>query len=147
MKFDECDDVEELDFGEYMTFEVNLDGQSKLNLKNNTAFDAEIADKDKSANMDFITFTETPSFNKIGTAYIYASDDTFLYEVKDGKLVAVDADYNEDYEAWEFKTRTLGEYVISDKELNLDEINTVEDDKGDSSSETDGGKDNPDTGR
>ena len=145
--FDECDGEEILDFGEYMSFEVNLDGQGKLNLKNNTAFDSEIADRDKSANMDFITFVEQPSFNKIGTAYIYAADDTFLYEVKDGKLVAVDASYNEDYEAWEFKTRTLGEYVISDKELDLDEVNTVEDDTDASSSTTDGGKKNPDTGR
>ena len=146
--FDECDGEEDLDFGDYMTFTVNLDGQGKLNLKNNTKFVSEIADLDKSANMDFITFVDTPSFNKIGTAYIYAADDTFLYEVVDGKLEKVDADYNEDYEAWEFKTRTLGQYVISDKELDLETINTEVDDKDDASSTTeDGNKKNPDTGR
>ncbi len=145
---DDIDDVVEMDFGEYMTFEVDVTGQGKLNLKNNTKFVSEIADLDKSANMDFITFEKSPSFNKIGTAYIYAADDTYLYEVVDGKLVAVDADYNEDYEAWEFKTRTLGQYVISDKELDLETINTEVDDKDDASSTTeDGNKQNPDTGR
>ena len=144
--FDECDGEETLDFGEYMSFEVNLDGQSKLNLKNNTDFQAEVADLDKSANMDFINFVDTPSFNKVGTAYIYAADDTFLYEVVDGKLKAIDADYNEDYEAWEFKTRTLGNYVISDKEI---DTKTVTEDKTDDSSKTEEntGKPNPDTGR
>ena len=146
--FDDCDGEEDLDFGDYMTFTVNLDGQGKLNLKNNTKFVSEIADLDKSANMDFITFEQTPSFNKVGTAYIYAADDTYLYEVVDGKLEAVDAKYNEDYEAWEFKTRTLGQYVISDKELDLESITDNTDDKDDSSSTTeDGNKKNPDTGR
>ena len=145
--FDDCDGEEDLDFGDYMTFTVNLDGQGKLNLKNDTKFVSEIADLDKSANMDFITFEQTPSFNKVGTAYIYAADDTYLYEVVDGKLEAVDAKYNEDYEAWEFKTRTLGQYVISDKELDLESITDNTDDKDDSSSTTDSGKTNPDTGR
>ena len=146
--FDDCDGEEDLDFGDYITFTVNLDGQGKLNLKNNTKFVSEIADLDKSANMDFITFEQTPSFNKVGTAYIYAADDTYLYEVVDGKLEAVDAKYNEDYEAWEFKTRTLGQYVISDKELDLESITDNTDDKDDSSSTTeDGNKKNPDTGR
>ena len=67
------------------------------------------------------------------------------YKVIDGKLTAVDASYNEDYEAWELKTRSLGEYVISDKEIDLDAVNT--EDKDDASSTTDGGKENPDTGR
>ena len=94
--------------------------------------------------MDFITFTGEPSFNRTGTMYIYASDDTFLYKVVDGKLEAVDAKYNEDYEAWEFRTRTLGTYVIADGEIDLEAIT---DNTDDNSSTTDGGKVNPDTGR
>ena len=147
-KFD-ADDVVMLTFGDNAVaeFEVDVTGQGKLNLTWNTEFDSEIADKDKSANMDFLTFTGAPSFNKNGTMYIYADADTFLYQVVDGKLEAVDAEYDEDYEAWTFKTRTLGRYVISDKELDLDAVNTVEDDTDSSSSTTDGGKENPDTGR
>ncbi len=108
-------------------FTVDVTGQGKLNLAWNTDFNKEVADLDKSANMDFVTFEGTPSFNKNGTLYIYADKDSYLYEVVDGELEAVDADYDEDYEAWELKTRTLGGYVISDKELDLDAINTVED--------------------
>ena len=66
---------------------------------------------------DFITFKGEPSFNKNGTLYIYADKDSFLYQVVDGELKAVDAEYDEDYEAWEFKTRKLTAYAISDVEL------------------------------
>ena len=89
---------ETLVFGDF-EFEVDVTGQGKLNLKWNTDFDPEVASLDKSANMDFVTFEGEPSFNKNGTLYIYAAEDTFLYKVIDGKLTAVDASYNEDYEA------------------------------------------------
>ena len=137
----------DIDFGEAAMFTVDVTGQGKLNLIWNNTFDSEIADLDKSANMDFLTFEGEPRFNKNGTLYIYADADTFLYQVVDGKLEAVKAEYNEDYEAWELTTRTLGKYVISDKELDLETINTEVDDKDDASSTTDGGKENPDTGR
>ena len=143
----DCGEID-IEFGETAMFTVNASGQGKLNLAWNTTFDKEVANRDKSANMDFITFEGTPSFNKTGTFYLYAEDDTgFVYEVVDGQVKALDASYNEDYEAWEFKTRTLTEYILSDKELDLDAINTVEDDTDASSSTTDGGKENPDTGR
>ena len=138
----------EIEFEETALFEVDVTGQGRQNLAWNTDFDSEVADLDKSANMDFVTFEGNPSFNKNGTMYIYADADTYLYQVVDGKLKAVDAEYDEDYEAWTFKTRSLGAYVISDKELDLDEINTELDDKDDASSTTDGDdKPNPDTGR
>ena len=113
------------------------------------------------ANLHFITFEGTPSFNKTGTMYIYADKETYLYEVTDDGAKAIAAlptagaataelaageinglKWNEDYEAWEFKTRKLTSYVLSDVEL--DEKTVTEDT---SSSTTDGGKDNPDTGR
>ena len=147
-KFDSEDGEIDIEFGDQALFTVDVTGQGKLNLAWSTSFDGEIADKDKSANMDFITFKGEPSFNKNGTLYIYADKDSFLYQVVDGELKAVDAEYDEDYEAWKLTTRTLGRYVISDKELDLDAINTVEDDTDSSSSTTeDGGKKNPDTGR
>ena len=146
-KFDDDGEID-IEFGDQALFTVDVTGQGKLNLAWSTSFDGEIADKDKSANMDFITFKGEPSFNKNGTLYIYADKDSFLYQVVDGELKAVDAEYDEDYEAWKLTTRTLRRYVISDKELDLDTINTVEDDTDASSSTTtDGGKENPDTGR
>ena len=134
----------EIEFDDKALFTVDVTGQSRLNLAWNTKFDREVAALDESVNMDFITFTGNPSFNRTGTMYIYAADDTFLYQVVDGKLEKVDATYNEDYEAWEFRTRTLGQYVIADGEIDLESIT---DNTDDSSSTTDGGKVNPDTGR
>ena len=135
----------DIEFGEQALFTVNVTGQGRLNLSWNTRHDPEVAALDESVNMDFITFSGNPSFNRTGTMYIYAADDTFLYQVVDGKLEKVDATYNEDYEAWEFRTRTLGEYVIADGEIDLEAITETEDNT--SSSTTDDGKVNPDTGR
>ena len=145
--FDDNDTDVDITWGEDVAyFEVNVAGQGKLNLAYNVDFNKEVADLDKSANMDFLTFEGNPTFNKNGTLYIYAAEDTFLYEVKDGKLVAVDAEYDEDYEAWTFKTRTLGAYVISDKELE-EQVITDGDEDASSSTTEGGGKENPDTGR
>ena len=135
----------DIEFGDKALFTVDVTGQSRLNLAWNTKFDSEVADLDESVNMDFITFTGNPSFNRTGTMYIYAADDTFLYQVVDGKLEKVDATYNEDYEAWEFRTRTLREYVIADGEIDLEAITDNTDDS--SSTTEDGNKANPDTGR
>lgn len=135
-----------MDFGDLFTFEVNVTGQGKLNLVNNTDYNKEFAEMYDYANIDFLTFEKNPSFNKIGTAYIYADEDAFIYEVtEDGAKEINGLKWDEDYEAWTFKTRTLGAYAISDVELTE---KTVTEDKDDtSSSTTDGGKENPDTGR
>ena len=95
------------------------------------------------ANIDFINFVKTPSFNKNGTVYIYADEDAYIYEVTaDGAKEIKGLKWDEDYEAWTFKTRTLGSYAISDVELTE---KTETEDKDDTT--PDGGKENPDTGR
>lgn len=143
---DYSDDVETLTFGDDFEFEVDLSGQGKLNLKNNRDFNKEFAAMYDYANIDFINFVKTPSFNKNGTVYIYADEDAYIYEVTaDGAKEIKGLAWDEDYEAWTFKTRTLKSYAISDVEL--DEKTETEDKKDDSSSTTDGGKTNPDTGR
>ena len=140
---DYSDDVETLTFGDDFEFEVDLSGQGKLNLKNNRDFNKEFAAMYDYANIDFINFVKTPSFNKNGTVYIYADEDAYIYEVTaDGAKEISGLKWDEDYEAWTFKTRTLKSYAISDVELT--EKTVTEDD---SSSTTDGGKENPDTGR
>ena len=93
--------------------------------------------------MEFITFEHAPSFNKIGRVYIYAPEDAFIYKKgADGAEKINGLEWDEDYEAWTFKTRTLDAYVISDVEL---DEKTVTDDN--SSTTEDGNKQNPDTGR
>ncbi len=140
---DYSDDVETLTFGDDFEFEVDLSGQGKLNLKNNRDFNKEFAAMYDYANIDFINFVKTPSFNKNGTVYIYADEDAYIYEVTaDGAKEIKGLKWDEDYEAWTFKTRTLKSYAISDVEL---DEKTVTEDKDDTT--TDGGKENPDTGR
>ena len=140
---DYSDDVETLTFGDDFEFEVDLSGQGKLNLKNNRDFNKEFAAMYDYANIDFINFVKTPSFNKNGTVYIYADEDAYIYEVTaDGAKEIKGLKWDEDYEAWTFKTRTLKSYAISDVEL---DEKTVVEDKDDTT--TDGGKKNPDTGR
>ena len=147
VKFEEnkvkINDVVNATFGDEAEFEVDVTGQGKLNLAWNTDFNKEFAAMYDYANIDFLTFEYTPSFNKTGTFYIYASEDAFIYEVTaDGAKEIKGLAWDEDYEAWTFKTRTLGAYAISDVELTE---KTVTDDKDDTT--TDGGKENPDTGR
>ncbi len=143
VNFKDFDDVAYLTFGNDFEFEVDVTGQGKLNLKNNTEFNKEFAAMYDYANIDFITFEKEPTFNKIGTAYIYADEDAYIYEVtEDGAKEIAGLTWDEDYEAWTFKTRTLGAYAISDVEL---DEKTVTEDKDDTT--TDGGKENPDTGR
>ncbi len=126
-------------------FEVDVTGQGKLNLKNNVDFNKEFAAMYDYANIDFVTFEKAPSFNKNGQVWIYADEDAFIYEVtEDGAKEIKGLKWDEDYEAWTFKTRTLKAYAISDVEL---DEKTATEDKDDASSTTDGGKKNPDTGR
>ena len=147
VSFDQSAGEIDIDFdaavGTVATFTVDVSSQGKLNMAFNTTFDKEFGAMYNYANLSFINFEGEPAFNKNGTMYIYAEDEnTFVYEVTEDGAKAIDATWNEDYEAWEFKTRKLTSYVISDVEL--DEKTVTEDT---SSSTTDGGKDNPDTGR
>ena len=124
-------------------FEVDVTGQGKLNLKNNVDFNKEFAAMYDYANIDFINFVMEPTFNKNGVVYIYADEDAYIYEVTaDGAKEINGLKWDEDYEAWTFKTRTLKSYAISAVELTE---KTVTEDN--TSSTTDGGKENPDTGR
>ena len=134
---------ETLTFGDLFEFEVDVTGQGKLNLKNNVDFNKEFAAMYDYANIDFITFEMEPTFNKNGVVYIYADEDAFIYEVTaDGAKEIAGLKWDEDYEAWTFKTRTLKSYAISDVELTE---KTETEDKDDTT--PDGGKENPDTGR
>ena len=134
----------DIEFGDQAMFTVDVTGQGKLNLTWNTTFDKEFAAKYDYANLDFINFEGEPSFNKTGDFYIFADEDAFIYRKGAEGVEAVNAEWDEDMDAWRIRTRKLDAFVISDVEL---DEQTVTEDKDDSSSTTDGGKENPDTGR
>lgn len=123
LKFADDASVIDIEFGangEVALFTVDCDGQSPVNVKYNTKFNADIAAKYPDANLEFVTWEATPTFNRTGDLYIYADEDTFVYEVTaDGLKEISKAEYDEDYGAWKVRTRKLGSYVISDEELDV----------------------------
>ena len=142
VSFDSADGEVDIDFEDTATFTVDVTSQGKLNLAWNTDFNKEFGAMYDYANLTFFNLEGTPSFNKNGTLMVYAEPDTFFYEVTADGAKAVDAEYDEDYEAWVLTTRTLSSYVISDVELTEKTVTDTEDDTTD-----DGSKPIPDTGR
>jgi len=101
------------------TFTVNTVGQGDLILKATASYNTEIGALYPEANLDFFNGNGV-SFNKTGEMYIPADEGSFIYELKNGVLVAIaGAEYDEYDEGFYFKTRTLGTYVISDIALDL----------------------------
>ena len=148
---DDAEDVV-LYFGENEAawYEFDARGQSALNFAFTLDFNREIADLFPNANIDFISWTAEPSTNRTGDLYITADPDTFIYEVtENGVKEIANAKYDEDEEAWHIRTRKLTSYAISDRELDTSITLDGEDSSSSNtgSSSTDGGKDNPDTGR
>ena len=144
VSFDSADGEVDIDFEDVATFTVDVTSQGKLNLAWNTDFNKEFGAMYDYANLTFFNLEGTPSFNKNGTLMVYAEPDTFFYEVTADGAKAVDAEYDEDYEAWVLTTRTLSSYVVSDVELTE---KTVTDTEDGSSTTDDGSKPIPDTGR
>lgn len=155
IKFD--DEAEEvvIEFGDGIGyFEFNAKGQKALNFAYTLDFNEEIADMFPDANLDFITWKAAPATNKTGTLYLYADEDTFIYELPSSSNAATavlkevkNAKYNEDEGAWEIRTRKLVGYVISDKELDVETVTVDSSASTGSSTGNNSGKPNPDTGR
>ena len=74
---------------------------------------------DTDADLSFLNFVGTPTFNATATVRIYKEEDSFVYGVKDGKLTNVNAKWDDDEGCFILKTRTLGSYVFSDKKLSV----------------------------
>lgn len=150
---DDASDEFTVEFGDDAYFVFNARGQGKLNLAYNTKYDRDFAYDYDDANIDFINFEGEPTTNRTGTLYIYADEDSYIYEVTSKGAKKINgAYYDDDEEAWVIRTRNLTSYAISDKKLKtVDQM-----DNGSSSSSKPGsnsgsgsnnGKPNPDTGR
>lgn len=151
------DDAEDLiiEFGDDAWFEFNARGQGKLNLAYNTKYNREFAYDYDDANIDFINFEGEPTTNRTGTLYIYADEDSYIYEVTSKGAKKINgAYYDDDEEAWVIRTRNLTSYAISDKKLKtVDQMNNGSSSSSgsnsgsNSGSGSNNGKPNPDTGR
>ena len=83
--------------------------------------------------------------------YIYELDaDGYLTDVTDKFTYSEDNDSTTGIEGWSIRTRTLGTYIVSDTELDLDIVDDKDDvdseDEASSSTSTDGNKGIPNTG-
>lgn len=138
------------------TYIVDATGQSKLNCGYTTKFNSEFAAKYPAANLEFLSFGAKPSFNRIGELTIYSEEGKYLYEITADGFKEPKYTYDEDYEAFVLKTRTLAAYVISDIELEAEVIEETPAPSvpgqnpptgGTSDAPSNGGKPNPNTGR
>ena len=152
---DDASDEFEVEFGDDAYFVFNARGQGKLNLAYNTKYNKDFAYDYDDANIDFINFEGEPTTNRTGTLYIYADEDSYIYEVTSKGAKKINgAYYDDDEEAWVIRTRNLTSYAISDKKLKtVDQMdNGSSSSSGSNSGSNSGsgsnnGKPNPDTGR
>lgn len=152
---DDASDEFEVEFGDDAYFVFNARGQGKLNLAYNTKYNKDFAYDYDDANIDFINFEGEPTTNRTGTLYIYADEDSYIYEVTSKGAKKINGAYYDDDEgAWVIRTRSLTSYAISDKKLKtVDQMNNGSSSSSgsnsgsNSGSGSNNGKPNPDTGR
>lgn len=158
---DDASDEFEVEFGDDARFVFNARGQSKLNLAYNTKYNKDFAYDYDDANIDFLTFEGEPTTNRTGTLYIYADEDSYIYEVTSKGAKKINgAYYDDDEEAWVIRTRNLTSYAISDKKLKTvnqtnnssssnssNKLDSSNNKPGSSNNKPGNGKPNPDTGR
>lgn len=106
---------------------VRVYKNDKFYLYNNTDADSDIlkAYADTDADISFLNFPGEPTFNATAKVYFFKEEDSFIYGVKDGKLVNVNAKWDDDEGCFILKTRTLGTYVFSDKKLSVSAATTA----------------------
>ena len=117
LDFSNAEGEVELTFGDMAMFVVNVTNQSDLHMGYTTKPDTKILDQNPNANIEFLSFEAKPSFGRIGTMMLMNNEEIYVYENTNTGLKEIKVQYDEDYEAYAFKTRNLTSYVISDREL------------------------------
>lgn len=136
------------DFAGEAFFDVNMYEGEKVLLDLNRDYIRSIAIANEDADLEFYNFRSSyDEFVRKGTLSLYGKEDSYVYEIVDGKLYDVDFNYNKEEKTLEIVTDELGHYVVSDIELDSKEVKPSKpstENNNNSSSNTD--KDNPDTG-
>ena len=84
---------------------------------------------DEDAEISFLNFPANPTLNSTATVRFYKGEDTHVYEMKNGKLTK-EIKWDSDEDCFILKTRTLGNYVFSDKALPFNVETTANPDTG-----------------
>ena len=126
-------------------FDVTMFDGEKVLLGLSRDYIREIGIANEDAELNFFNFQGShDEFIRKGTLSIYGDEDSYVYELIDGKLYDVDFDYNEDEETIEIVTNELGHYVVSDMELEAKDFKPSKPSTDKNESGTD--KNNPSTG-
>ena len=131
----------EFDNLEALSVAGKMSKQEPVNMYLDTAVTDEIKalmKKNEDVDFDVVDFKGAPEFDFTQEVTYYIDDEDveyFVYEIVDGKPVAVKAKLNDDKDALVWKTRTLGTYIVTDDEIKAAAAET----------ET-GDKENPETG-
>lgn len=146
VKFKDIEDTVTITFDGVGEYEINVKDQNNLFLGFNTDVVSEINDKYDYAELEFVNFPGEPAFYRTGLFYLYADDaESFVYALNDGKLEAVKATYDEEYDAYKFALRQFPEsLILSDTELEIVNDTTTE---GETTTPSETVKPNPGTGR
>lgn len=135
------------------TFEVRVTEQDSVNMLNNERAIKEIVTQFEDQNFKFLSFPAGPAFDFTGTLTIDVSDvmddfdgNFYVYSYYNGRLNKVYATFNDFEETVSFKTKYMGRFVITDKEIkNGTVVENSSDDTG-AVQPSNPSKPNPDTG-
>ena len=140
------------DFEDEAYVTVKMISEEKVVLNLSVAYDKAI-DKEYNeydADLSFYNFKGTKdAFTKTAELLIPAKEATYIYEIVDGELVEVEAEYVEEYKlegtnrkyaGWLIETKELGYYVVADEEL------VVAEEEVEAKPEVEADKANPETG-
>lgn len=104
--------------------------------------DTLLANAESDAVIEFLNFEGNPSFSGSATVHFYGFEDNYhIYEIKNGRLTKTAAKWDDEQDCFVLKTRTLGNYVISDRTLRSASGTTDNDPDNEDDDAT-----NPDTG-
>ncbi len=108
-------DTSEFDFGTIGYGEMRVYDKDKFFVSYNEDVNLDIVKANPDAEIAFYNFKG--AFNSSMNFELYAEEDEFVYELRDGKLVKTSLKWDDDVSAYTGKVRTLTTFVVSDIEL------------------------------
>ena len=118
------------DFADEAFFTVKMYSEEKVTFNFSQTYDKAVDKLFDYEVAEFYNFKGSKdAFSKVGELFIPADEDTFIYEIVDGKAVEVEAEYVEDYtitnvqkkhSGWLIETDELGYYVVSNVEIEVE---------------------------
>jgi|GEM_PF-1607029 len=98
-------------------FSVELGGQAAAEAGVSYATFTDLSAAYPSASLFCIEWRRAPIFNRVGTLFLPAGEETYLYEVRGRSLVDLTDAYDASAGGFSLQTRRLGAYVIADRPL------------------------------